>query len=326
MQLLLRLICLSLGLIVTEIYADNDDAQSQLTEPGATMEQAAGIETRVLQTASKQHEFTAQGIVLNPEPLIRLRQQFLAVQAQQLSAQARYREADFNLARTRNLHAQDIVSTRKLQEQLAQWQSDKTNLSTNGYQQQTLLASNRLEWGDILTTWFTQPGNQQAADIANHHTQLVLISLPTTRHLPSNTQTIAIDPQGHRDQAITAKLIDAAPQADPITQTERFFFEIKGQKLPYNAHIQAWIPSKQQTDNGVIIPDTAVLRHLGQAFVYLKTTNGTFIRRDLLNAETTQNGYFVSTGFSPGEEIVTRGAQTLLSEELKNQIPSEDND
>jgi hypothetical protein len=39
---------------------------------------------------------------------------------------------------------------------------------------------------------------------------------------------------------------------------------------------------------------------------------------------TEQLGYFVSAALKPGEEIVTTGAQTLLSQQLKAQIPDED--
>jgi len=38
------------------------------------------------------------------------------------------------------------------------------------------------------------------------------------------------------------------------------------------------------------------------------------------------DGYFIPDAIKPGEQIVTKGAQMLLSEELRGQIPSLDED
>ncbi|MGZ8929171.1 MAG: hypothetical protein ACXW03_12005 [Methylobacter sp.] len=38
------------------------------------------------------------------------------------------------------------------------------------------------------------------------------------------------------------------------------------------------------------------------------------------------DGYFIPDAIKPGEQIVTKGAQILLSEELRSQIPGFDDD
>lgn len=330
MQLLIQLTYLSFILISSLSYAaseGNDERAEQENTPSTeSLQQTAGIKTQRLQATTQQSELTARGLVSNLEPLLMLRQQYLSAQAQQDSAQARYQEANLNLSRTQNLYQQDIVSTRRLQEQQAQWQNDKANLAASSYQQQTIMAASRLQWGDKLTTWFTQNNNQQAEQFLNHSAQLLQITLPANTHLPDGLQTIAVDAHGRREQAITATLISAAPQVDPITQGERYFFKSEGQKLAYGAHIQAWIPLGTEKNSGVIIPETAVVWHLGQAFVFIKAEDGTFKRRLLPALNQSETGYFVSSGFTPAEEIVTTGAQTLLSQELKDLIPNEDND
>jgi len=60
--------------------------------------------------------------------------------------------------------------------------------------------------------------------------------------------------------------------------------------------------------------------------VYLKTAEDTFSRRTLEHYSASADGYFIPDGIKPGEQIVTKGAQMLLSEELRGQIPSEDDD
>lgn len=330
MPLLIRLTYLSLILISSLSYAaagdDDERAEQAHTHSAENLQQTAGIKTQRLQATTQQSELTAQGLVSNLEPLLMLRQQYLSAQAQQDSAQARYQEANLNLSRTQNLHQHDIVSTRRLQEQQAQWQNDKAHLATSRYQQQTIIDASRLQWGDKLTRWFTQNNNQQAEQFLNHRAQLLQITLPANTLLPAKVQTIAVDTHGRREQAISATLISAAPQVDPITQGERYFFKAEGQKLAYGAHIQAWIPLGNEKNSGVIIPETAIVWHLGQAFVFIKAEDGTFKRRLLPALNQSEGGYFVSNGFAPTEEIVTTGAQTLLSQELKNLIPSEDDD
>lgn len=335
MHILIRFLYLTVILFSTSSHAARDDEDDSPQSPvadavGSSAEaqwpQTAGIKTQHLEASAQQPEFSAFGTVVNLEPLLALRQQFLAAQAQQDSAQAKYQEADQNLTRTQNLHQHDIVSTRRLQEQQAQWRNDKANLATSSYQQQTLVAASRLQWGDRLTEWFTQTNSKQAEQFLNHRAQLLQITLPANSRLAPDINTIDVDEHGQRDRAIKATLISQAPQVDPITQGERYFFKTEGRSMPFGAHISAWIASGNQDNVGVIIPESAVIWHLGQAFVFIKTANGKFDRHLLPELIPAKTGYFTSGGLKPGTEIVTTGAQSLLSQELKNLIPSEDND
>jgi len=309
-------------------YADDDETPAAKPEKAASadLRQLAGIKTQTLQAASQAPEIAAFGSVVNLEPLLTFRQQLLQERAMQSSAQARYRESDANLARTRDLHNHDIVSTRRLQEQQAQWQSDQANLAATGYRQQNLLSASRLQWGDTLTAWFAEPDGKLIAPFLAQRRQLLIVSLPPNSSLPDNTQDIAVAQHGDRTQAITAQLIGPAPQADPLTQGRQYFFITEQQNLPYGARVTVWIKRGIQASQGVWIPESAVVWHLGQAFVFVQSAANQFVRRLLPSLTLGANGYFAGEPFSPGEEIVVQGAQTLLSQELKNLIPDEDND
>jgi len=308
-------------------YADDDEAPAAASENASTdLRQLAGIKTQALAAANQAPETTAFGSVINLEPLLTFRQQLLQEQAVQSSAQARYRESDANLARTRDLHNHDIVSTRRLQEQQAQWQSDQANLAATGYRRQNLLSASRLQWGDTLTAWFAEPDGKRIAPFLSRRRQLLLISLPPNASLPEGTRDIALEQHGDRTQAVTAQLIGPAPQVDPLTQGRQYFCFAEQQNLPYGARVTAWIKRGNQASRGVWIPESAVVWHLGQAFVFVQSAAGQFVRRLLPNLTPGANGYFAGEPFSPGEEIVVQGAQTLLSQELKNLIPDEDKD
>ncbi|MGY6274587.1 efflux RND transporter periplasmic adaptor subunit [Methylomonas sp. MgM2] len=335
---LLRFVCFAAILFSTDnraaVYEDEDTHSSSPKASSAAAKStdsntppSAGIVTERLLEATHQPEFSAYGTVLGLEPLLALRQQYLAAQAQRDSAEAKFHEADLNLNRIRNLHRHDIASTRQLQEQQALWRNYKANLATSTSQQQTILATSRLQWGDTLTGWFTANHNRHADQFLNSQAQLLQITLPANVVLASAVDSINVDERGRRDKAITASLISPAPQVDPVTQGQRYFFKIEDRKLPFGTHISVWIAGEKHAENsGVLIPENAVVWHLGQAFVFIKTEKGDFQRHLLPQLIPSQGGYFASGGFKPGEEIVTVGAQTLLSEELKNLIPREDDD
>ncbi|MDD1621686.1 MAG: hypothetical protein LUQ11_09405 [Methylococcaceae bacterium] len=340
MRTLIFLACLILCLssLSVKVIADDDDPPqstggSAMTADGEVTlnlapksQQLAGIKTQPLEAAQQQPEFTAFGTIVSLEPLLQLRQQYLAARAQQDGAKAKYNEAHLNLSRTRNLHDQDIVSTRRLQEQQAQWQADKASLDASGYQQQTILSTSRLEWGDTLTDWFIRAQGKTAEQFLNHGAQLLQVTLPANTHLNPDIRRIFIDEHGRRDTAIQATLISASPRIDPISQGERFFFKIEGRRIPFGTHVTAWIADDAGQTPGVIVPASALVWHLGQAFVFIKTADNHFSRRALPAYTPGSQGYFVTKSLRAGEEIVTTGAQTLLSQELKNLIPNEDKD
>ncbi|MDD4914791.1 MAG: hypothetical protein PHW13_07110 [Methylococcales bacterium] len=289
-------------------------------------QQLAGIKTSVLKAVNLQPEFVAYGLVVSLEPLLQLRQQFLAVRAQQDGARAKYQEANLNLSRTETLHHQDIVSTRRLQEQQVQWQADKTNLAVSSYQQQAILAVSRLEWGEILTGWFVSAPQKPAEQFLRHDAQLLQITLPGGVSLNPDIRNIAIDERGHRNSALNATLISASPKVDPVSQGERYFFKAEGRHISAGAHVTAWIASRQQAVGGVVMPASALVWHLGQAFVFVKTAGYQYSRRSVPEYTRYGDGYFVTGYLQPEEEVVVTGAQTLLSQQLKALIPDEDRD
>jgi hypothetical protein len=177
--------------LTTSAAADDDDQinstaahhtpspDDEITLGLATKSQTiAGIKTQILTEVQQQPELIAYGAVLNPEPLLQLRQQYLTAHALQDSAKAKFNETHLNLSRTQNLHNQDIVSTRRLQEQQAQWLADKANFDASGYQEQNILAASRMVWGEILTDWFILKQNKVAEEFLQHKVQLLQITLP----------------------------------------------------------------------------------------------------------------------------------------------------
>jgi len=75
---------------------------------------------------------------------------------------------------------------------------------------------------------------------------------------------------------------------------------------------------------GVLVPQRAVVRWQGNAWVYEELSPGHFVRREIPTDTMLANGVLVSGSLSPGHRIVTTGAQALLSEESRSLIQPED--
>jgi hypothetical protein len=334
--ILLAFLSLCLYQPCNRVHADDDDEKSTAKVPKLasnnslhlqiTAQKLAGIKTQILKPIQQQAEFTAYGSVLSLDALLQLRQQYLAAQTQQNSAKAKYTETHLNLARTENLHHQDIVSTRRLQEQQAQWQTDKANLDASLYQQNSIITSSRLQWGEVLTNWFVLMHGNTSEAFLHHTAQLVQITLPTNSYLPGNIQHILIDEHGQRASASQATLISASPQIDPISQGQRYFFKSAEKQIPFGSHITAWIPSDTDTINGVNLPKSAIVWQMNKPYVYLKTSEQEFTRKAISTYPSRDADYFMTASLEAGEEVVITGAQTLLSQQLKALIPDEDDD
>jgi hypothetical protein len=75
-----------------------------------------------------------------------------------------------------------------------------------------------------------------------------------------------------------------------------------------------------------MLPAAAVVWHGGAQWFYVETAPGDFERRRLSASVTDARGIIVSKGLATGTPVVVRGAQALLAEELRQRIPSEDDD
>ena len=65
--------------------------------------------------------------------------------------------------------------------------------------------------------------------------------------------------------------------------------------------------------------NSALVRHEGEVFVYVQTSDELFLRQEIELDHPLSEGWFVDEGLKPGQKLVLTGAQQLLSEELKGE-------
>ena len=296
------------------IFLDNDT------------QEISGLEILKLKQIEYQAESIAYGKAINLSPLLTIRNQYLLATAQQSGAKARLMQAEKNISRLRNLHKDEAISTRKLQKQQTQWQSDKAIYNSSHYQSQIIINNSQLHWGKTLTQWATDIHSEQFKQLINGEIILLQITLPANSSSPPISNTIYINPTGDRNLAFAASFISPLPQVDTFSQGLQYIFQTENSTIKPGMNFTAWIPQKKQTQTGVIIPESSIAWHLGLAFVFIKIDDEYFVHRNIINPIKVPNGYFITKQIADGEEIVVTGTQMLLSHEFRSQIPDEDDD
>ena len=321
-------------LSVAPVIADDDDksvANLPVSSAGqgtiflaAKAQSVSGLQTITLTSVSDHPEFTAHGKAVNIQPLIELRHRYLVALTERSGATARFKQAEQNIKRQQDLYRDGATSKRNLQVQQAQWQTDKAQVDASGVQGKAIMDEARINWGKKLTEWALSTDAEPLNGFLSGRKTLLQITLPVNKQLANEIQTIYVEASGNRSAATKAELISAAPQTDTTAQGESYFFQTEGRRIRTGMRVAAWIPEQGENRSGVVIPKSALVWYMDQAFVYIKTAAEQFSRRTIDQYSATNGGYFVGSGISAGEELVVTGGQMLLSEEFRGQIPDED--
>ncbi len=329
------LIACLFALNITAAFADDDDDKPAAKLPNNTValgtvslsakaQTLSGLQTATLTPVSHHPEFTAYGKAVNIQPLVDLRHRYLLTLSERGGAAARFQQAEQNIKRQQDLYREGATSKHNLQIQQAQWQTDKAQVDVSSVQGKAILDEARLNWGKKLTEWALATGADPLSGFLSGQKRLLHITLPVNKQLASDIHSIDVEAAGNRSTASKAELISIAPQTDTTVQGESYFFETDGSRIRTGMRVVAWIPEQDEGRDGVIVPKSALVWYMDQAFVYIKTAAEQFGRRAIDQYSVTAGGYFVGSGLSAGEQLVVTGGQMLLSEELRGQIPDED--
>lgn len=111
--------------------------------------------------------------------------------------------------------------------------------------------------------------------------------------------------------------------ADPAVPGHSFFALVDGSGLAQGERVIASIPTGAP-QSGVIVPAAALLLGENDSWAYVKTAAQTYLRTRIDTSHPDGDGYFVTQGLKPGQEVVTRGAGQLYAFEINpNAAPEE---
>jgi hypothetical protein len=311
------------------VSADEDEGEKPITSTTAQLSRDAaghvliairpaaqkeiGLTTEVLKPIFRSIEVEAYGFILDPAPLSKLNSDLISAQAALDAASAQYR-------RTRRLYReQKNASLRDLQTAEASYLTDKSELDA-------LEQKLRNDWGEEVAGMKPRDRYQLVTALVDRREAMVRVTAPSGDRVDDLPKTAEIVVLGHEGQPLKARAVYAAPMVVPTLQGQAFLVLMGTTRFPLRpgTAVSARIPISSTSERGVVVPRSAVVRYGASEWVYRELDSDRFIRLEMVPAQITDQGYFVTQNLQPGSRVVVAGAQTLLSEERKAQIQLRD--
>jgi len=307
--------------IKVPIRVSGDAGERVITIDAAT-QQRSGIETASLPSVPHQEEVRAYGMVLDVARLTELSNNYANAKAQVQTAQAKLAMSKPAFEHAQKLFNEThVVSQAQLQAAEAAFGTDQASLAAAEAQVRTLTATAYQEWGSVLGKSLVDESPMITA-LIERQTFLLQITLPPGVILKTPPATASIETGKAARANIT--FVSPATRIDPKIQGVSLFYAAAAESgvLP-GMNVLAFLPSGRSTE-GADVPASAVVWWQGRAWVYRRTGQDTFARVQIATNLPAPGGGYIAKDVPGDTEIVTRGAQLLLSEEFRAQIQVED--
>lgn len=282
----------------------------------ADAQRASHIEVAPLGAVTSQSGISADATVMDLQPLFDLRNRLASARADvdTFAAQAASSRTQYQGSRT--LYADDRnVSLKSVQAAQSAMQVDDAKLQSAWVTLNGLDGAMRQQFGDALANAAAAPASKLFKRLQSGQTVVLRVTLPASFGM-APPERIAVDtPDG---RAVPAQRLSASPLADPAVQGAPWLY-VADAALPANLRTSARVPTSSQAVSGLLIPEQAVVWYGGQTWAYVRTASDRFTRRYVPAGSEGDHGFMVTSGFHAGDQIVTQGAQLLLSDELKPQ-------
>jgi len=178
------------------------------------------------------------------------------------------------------------------------------------------------QWGTALVTASRPDTTLDAALRAGEST---LIQFAAPGMAPPDEVHIAVE--GERGTARVGTLVGAAPDVLPGLPGATWYVRTAAAGLRRGMRVDLWLKQGGGTVRGFELPSTALVWHGGQRWYFVALGEGVFERRALPEGVAVHGrGVVLPVTDDTAMAVVTRGAQTLLSEEFRSAIPDEDED
>ncbi len=287
----------------------------------------SGVRTARLESITLQHEQQTLARVIDVQQLLDSRAGLLQIEAEKKIEQARLNNLEKRLRQLLELNRETSnISSRKIEDIQAEIHVLRQGISAFDLRLENQKRQMSHKWGNKLAGILLNPESELLRRLVENEEVILLLSLKSDQSLKSNIGFIYVNRSTDRLNARKAYILSEAPSVDPVLQGETYYLRTNARGLRVGMRLHAWIESEGRPRSGVVVPKAAVLLHSGQYWVYQKVDDDAFARIVLNNPVDTGSGILIEDNLQPGDEVVTSGAQTLLSEEHRLQIPDEDDD
>jgi hypothetical protein len=288
----------------------------------AAEQQASGIETAEAAPSPAQEAIVGYGTVLDPAPLTELSNRYQEAVSQMATATAKLAVTRAAFERAQVLYKdRQNISTAQLEEARGNFEVNKALVDAAKSRLESVAASARQAWGSVLGAALIERSDLIGRLIARED-YLVKVTLPAAAAMvrPPETATARID----RKTDLKLTYLSPATTIDPRLQGISYLYQAAAQAtlLPgVNLEVHVLV---EEGARGLLVPEAAVVWLQGKAWIYQRTAPDTFVRREIAPDRAGPDGGYIVTGLPAGAQIVVRGAQMLLSEEFRAQVPIED--
>jgi len=271
-----------------------------------------GLKSLELQPAARAPALAATGRLLDPFPLADLQVELVASQAAARASKAQFERVGQLVGQDGNMSQRDLEAAE------TQFRADDGRRS---------IAEQRLraDWGDEIATLDPRARDELVAALLAGRSAIAQVALPAGVRLdpPPTAGRLEIDGE---PAALEARSITPAAQADRVTLGQAYLLRVDAGASPLRpgSAVTAWLPRGGPAEAGVVVPSAALVRADGAAWAWIQRDAERFERRLVALDRPAADGWFVSSGFQPGERVVVAGAQALLCAQLASRIGEDD--
>lgn len=283
---------------------------------GPEEQRASHIEVAPLTAVTRQANISAYATVIDLQPLFDLRNRLAGARADVETFTAQVASSRAQYQRSRTLFADDRnISQKSFQDAQSAMQADEARLQSAHATLNGLNATMRQQFGDALANAATASTSKLFQRLQSGQAVVLRVTLPASFGMAPPARITIDTPDG---RSVPAQKLSASPLADPAVQGSPWLY-VADDALPANLRTSASVPTSSQTASELRIPERAVIWYGGQTWTYVRTAPDRFTRRFVPAGDEGDHGFMATSGFQAGDQVVTQGAQLLLSEELKPQ-------
>lgn len=271
-------------------------------------------------------EFVAYAEVIDVAPLVKLKTDFRDLLAERKVLQNKYYNYNKQLTRAEALHESRSLSTIELEKKRAERDLAAEELDAKNTRIENFIYETTSNWGGEISKLIFEPDLQpKFGKLASHENALVQVSLLKDQVLENTSQKVFISTSNDRQSAHEVSYLDRAIRINNPLYVESHIYLSESGMVTHGSRLFAWIEESSKHEQGIFIPDEAVIWYANEPWFYIKQGN-LFVRKPLGKARKIRDGWLTRSGISTNDLVVISGGQTLLSEEFKWAIPDEEDD
>ncbi|MDE1964620.1 MAG: hypothetical protein KGI42_12040 [Xanthomonadaceae bacterium] len=272
-----------------------------------------GVLTAPLAQAGEVDLPDAVATVRDPSPLLATAATLDSTRAQVRADAAAARAADAEAHRLQALLPKGYVSRRDVQSAEAAAAAARATGTADRARHAAAQADARARWGETLAALAMQ-GPAALAPFADGQAALVELAWPGSGVAQPPATVALLDPPA---APVTARLLGAAPMTDAVVQGASYFYRADDARALRSGQRLAVGVAADAAGHAVQVPLAAVIWYAGQPWVYAEASPGRFHRVPLGDGGRSGSAWVVDGALRPGERVVVRGAELLLTQELK---------